>query len=120
MSIEVNGKLIETDEEGFLIDPSDWNEAVAEALIRQHEAAGHRKVNETARGLIEYFREYYEENKTHPSMHALLKTLGGPRGERFRDKEEYKKFLYELFPHGPVRMLCKLAGLPKPSDEVET
>jgi sulfur relay (sulfurtransferase) DsrC/TusE family protein len=27
---------------------------------------------------------------------------------------------FELFPHGPVRMLCKLAGLPKPAHEVET
>jgi len=25
-----------------------------------------------------------------------------------------------MFPHGPVHMLCKLAGLPKPSDEIET
>ncbi len=120
MSIEVNGKIIETDEEGYLLNPEDWNEDVCEALIKQHEAAGHRPVNETARGLIEYFREYYEDHMMHPTMHKLLKTLGKVKGKSFRDQEEYKEFLYELFPHGPIQMLSKLAGLPKPVEEVES
>ena len=120
MSIEVHGKIIETDEEGYLINLDDWNEDVAEALIKQHESDGHKPVSETARGLIAYFREYYQENKVHPSMHKLTLTLGKHHGEHFHDKEAYKNFLYELFPHGPVRMLCKLAGLPKPKDELET
>lgn len=120
MSIEVNGKVIETDEEGYLLNLDDWNEEVSEALIKQHEADGHKPVSETARGLIDYFREYYEENKTHPSMHKLLLTLGKREGEHFHDQESYKNHLYEMFPHGPVRMLCKLAGLPKPAHEVET
>jgi sulfur relay (sulfurtransferase) DsrC/TusE family protein len=53
-------------------------------------------------------------------MHILLRTLGRQHGEKFQDQEGYKRFLYDLFPHGPVRMLCKLAGLPKPVDETET
>lgn len=117
MSIEVNGTIIETDEEGFLINPNDWNEAVGEALIKQHEADGHKPVSDTAEGLIDYFREYYHENKTHPTMHQLVQTLGARHGEHFHDHEAYKNFLYELFPHGPVQMLCKLAGLPKPIDQ---
>jgi len=120
MSIEVNDKNIETDEEGFLVNVDDWNEEVCDALIRRHEADGHKPVSETARGLITYFREFYEENQRHPSMHKLVLTLGKHHGERFHDQESYKAFLYDLFPHGPVRMLCKLAGLPKPTDEVET
>jgi tRNA 2-thiouridine synthesizing protein E len=119
MSIEINDKIIETDEEGYLRNLDDWNNEVCEALIKQHEANGHKPVNETARGLIDYFREYYQENKVHPTMHKLVLTLGKHQGERFHDQESYKKFLYELFPHGPVRMLCKLAGLPKPAHEVE-
>ena len=120
MSIEANGKIIETDEEGYLLNLDDWNDEVCEALIKQHEAEGHKPVSETARGLIDYFRDYYQENKVHPTMHKLVLTLGKHKGERFHDQESYKNFLYELFPHGPVRMLCKLAGLPKPAHEVET
>ena len=120
MSIEVNGKIIETDEEGFLRNLDDWNEEVCEALIKQHEAAGHKPLSETARGLIDYFREYYKENEMHPSMHKLVLTLGKYEGKTFHDQEAYKAYLYEMFPHGPVHMLCKLAGLPKPSHEIET
>ncbi|MEN8130614.1 MAG: TusE/DsrC/DsvC family sulfur relay protein [Pseudomonadota bacterium] len=115
MNIEVNSNVIETDKEGYLINPDDWNEEVAEALIKQHESE-HKPVSETARGLIEYFREYYQENKVHPTMHKLVLTLGKHHGQHFHEQEAYKKFLYELFPHGPVRMLCKLAGLPNPKE----
>jgi TusE/DsrC/DsvC family sulfur relay protein len=117
MYLDVNGAKVELDEEGFLVNPNDWNEAVRVALIRQHEADGHIAVSDTAAGLIDYFREYYSENKTHPTMHQLVQTLGAHQGEHFHDHEAYKEFLYELFPHGPIQMLCKLAGLPKPIEQ---
>lgn len=119
MNIKVNDKMIETDEEGFLLNVNDWNDKVCEALIKQHESDGHKPVSETARGLIDYFRDYYQENKVHPTMHKLVSTLGKHHGEKLHEQEAYKTYLYELFPHGPVRMLCKLAGLPKPSDQNE-
>ncbi len=120
MSITVNGKVIETDDENYLVNPDDWNEDVAEELIKRHEADGHKPVTETGWELINSFREYYEAHQTHPSMHKLLAGRAKLEGKQFADEESYKNFLYELFPHGPVRMLCKLAGLPNPKDEVET
>ena len=47
MNITVNDKSIEIDEEGFLVDPRDWSEDVGLELVKQHEAAGHKKVTET-------------------------------------------------------------------------
>jgi len=120
MSIEVNNEIIETDNEGYLVSPGDWNEDVAAELIKQHEADGHKAVTETGWELIHIFREYYEAHQTHPSMHKLLAGKAKLENKQFSDEESYKKFLYELFPHGPVRMLCKLAGLPNPKDEIET
>lgn len=117
MNITVNGRTIETDESGFLKDPDDWNEDVAEALVKEHEKAGHRPLNETAKGLIHFFRKYYKEKLTHPSMNDLINTLGKQPGQSFDDAEAYKKFLYEMFPHGPIQMLSKLAGLPNPGVE---
>lgn len=120
MSIEVNGKAIETDEEGFLINPDDWDEDVAKVLVQQHEAAGHKQVTEEGWSLIRYFREYYEDHMTHPTMHKILRERAKEEGKDFLSEEKFKDHLYELFPHGPIRMLCKLAGLPNPKDEVET
>ncbi len=120
MSIEVNGKTIETDEEGYLLNPDDWDEEVAKELVRQHEAAGHRKVTEEGWRMIQYFRDYYEQHQTHPSMHKLLTERAHLEGKHFEDEKSFRDHLYELFPHGPIRMLSKLAGLPNPEHEVET
>lgn len=119
MAINVNGTTIETDEAGFLKDPEDWNEDVARALAREHEKAGNEPLDETAKGLVYFFRQFYKERLVHPSMNELLDTLKKP-GESFSDTEKYKTRLYQLFPHGPVQALCRLAGLPNPGVENES
>lgn len=119
MSITVNGNTIETDEEGFLMNPQDWNQAVASVLVKEHEKV-HKPLNETALSLVGFFREHYEKKLTRPSMNELLHTLGQYSGRGIQDAEAYKDILYDMFPHGPVQMLCKLAGLPNPGVENES
>jgi TusE/DsrC/DsvC family sulfur relay protein len=118
MSIRVDDRLIETDEEGYLIDPNDWSEAVAEAIAAAQSPQEGVTLTETHRGLIDYFRDYYAENQSHPSMHQLVMTLGQHHGQHFSDRKTYEAFLYRLFPRGPVLELCKLAGLPKPTESL--
>ena len=110
MAIEVEGKIIETDEEGFLVNLDDWSEAVSETMAKQEGI----ELKDEHMGLIDYFRDYYAENKTHPTMHVLVQTLGGNIGKRFHEHKAYSQFLYQLFPTDPVSKVCKLAGLPKP------
>ncbi len=117
MNIEVNGKLIETDTEGYLLNPGDWDEDVMLALIKQHEADGHKPLSDTAIGLVEYARDYYKEHQKHPTMNKLIKELGERHKGKFSEAEEYKQFLYGMFPHGPIQKLCKLAGLHNPGNE---
>jgi len=119
MSIKVGDKIIETDEEGYLLNLDDWTEKVAEEMAYQQSQQDNVKLTETHWGLIQYFRDYYRENKVHPTMHKLVMTLGKYHGQHFHDHKEYEKFLYEIFPRGPVPELCKLAGLPKPTEEFE-
>jgi len=119
MSMKVGEKVIETDSEGYLLDPGDWNEKVAEELAYLQSQQDDVTLTDTHWGLIQYFREYYNEYKVHPTMHKLVMTLGKHHGHHFHDREAYKAFLYDLFPHGPVPELCKLAGLPKPTEEFE-
>jgi len=119
MSIKVDDKIIETDEEGYLLNPDDWSERVAEEMAFQQSLQDDVKLTDTHWGLIQYFRDYYDENKVHPTMHKLVMTLGKYQGQHFHEHETYKTFLYGIFPRGPVPELCKLAGLPKPSEEFE-
>ena len=119
MSITVNNKIIETDNEGFLLNPNDWDDKVAMELIAQHEADGNKQVTEAVGRLIRYFREYYQNHMMHPSMKRLLADHAKIEGENFKDEESYQAFLNDLFPNGPVPILSKLAGLPRPAHELK-
>jgi TusE/DsrC/DsvC family sulfur relay protein len=113
MQFTVNGKVIETDEQGFLLDPEDWSEDFARALA-QHEGI---KLYVDHWELIWYFRDYYDQTQGLPTMHKLVQELGRHRGSRFRDRKAYEKHIYSLFPADPVRSICKLAGLPMPQPD---
>lgn len=109
MQFDVNGRTIETDAQGFLLDPEEWSEEFALALAA-HDGfelfVDHWE-------LIWYFRDYYEETLTVPTMRRMVLELG-KQGARFRDRKGYEKHLYSLFPMDPMRSICRLAGLPMP------
>lgn len=119
MTITVGERVIETDPEGYLINPDDWDEDVAEAMALEQCECDHVTLTDDHWGLIQYFRDYYESQKTHPSMHELVMNLGKQHGRHFHERKAYEEYLYTLFPHGPVPGLCKLAGLQKPTNEFE-
>ena len=111
MNITVNNEAVETDDQGFLKNPDDWTEDVGLELVKQHEAAGHRQVTETGWMLIKYFRDFYEDHMRHPTMIGLIREHEKLEGKSFKEEIDYKQNLYELFPHGPIPMIAKLAGL---------
>jgi dissimilatory sulfite reductase related protein len=98
---ELGGKLIEVDEDGFIQDPDAWDERVAADLAKtegvDNLTAEHWK-------LVRYLREYYLEFNMAPMIRKLCKSTGFPLKE-----------IYELFPSGPAKGACKVAGLPKPT-----
>jgi tRNA 2-thiouridine synthesizing protein E len=109
MEFEVDGRIIRTDEQGFLLELDDWSEAFASALARYEGIELYVDHWE----LIWFFRDYYAETQSLPTMHRMVMALGR-RGSHFRDRKAYEKHIYRLFPSDPVREICKLAGLPMP------
>ncbi|UCH52959.1 MAG: TusE/DsrC/DsvC family sulfur relay protein [Pseudomonadota bacterium] len=107
MPIEVNGKSFETDEEGYLVNRSDWNEDVAKAMAK----ADNCDLSDNHWEVINFLREYYDEYQIAPAVRVLTKAIGKKLGA---DKGN-SKYLYELFPYGPAKQACKYAGLPKPT-----
>jgi len=106
-SIEVNGKQLEVDEEGYLADLNDWVPEVAEVMSKAEDA----ELTEAHWEVINFLREYYEEYQIAPAVRVLTKAIGKKLG---KDKGN-SKYLYELFPYGPGKQACKYAGLPKPT-----
>jgi tRNA 2-thiouridine synthesizing protein E len=107
MAYEVNGTVFEADEEGYLIDIGAWNEELA-VLIAQDENI---EMSDDAWEVVNFLRNYYEEYQIAPAVRVLTKAikkrLGADKGN--------SKYLYELFPYGPAKQACKIAGLPKPT-----
>jgi tRNA 2-thiouridine synthesizing protein E len=105
--INVNGKEIETDAEGFLANLEDWSEDVAVVLSQQDDL----KLGEKHWQVINWIRDYYAENATAPNLRAMTKLIGNDLGEEFSDK----KYLFDLFPYGPAKQAARYAGMPKPT-----
>jgi TusE/DsrC/DsvC family sulfur relay protein len=107
MAYEDNGTVIETDEEGYITDISLWSPELA-AQIAQSENI---EMDDDHWEVVNFLRNYYEEYQIAPAVRVLTKaikrTLGPEKGN--------SKYLYELFPYGPAKQACKIAGLPKPT-----
>ena len=107
MTIQINGREYETDEEGYLTNLSDWSAEIAERMANDDDcdlADPHWEV-------INFLRDYYEEYQLAPAVRVLTKAIGKKLG---KDRGN-SRYLYELFPYGPAKQACKYAGLPKPT-----
>jgi tRNA 2-thiouridine synthesizing protein E len=107
MGIEVNGTTYETDEEGYLVNLADWNKDIADAIAKSENV----EMTENHWEVVNFLREYYDEYQIAPAVRVLTKAIGKQLGE----EKGNSKYLYELFPYGPAKQACKIAGLPKPT-----
>ena len=107
MAIDVNGKMLETDEEGYLANLNDWNEDCARVMAKIDGC----DLSDNHWEVINFLREYYSEYQIAPAVRVLTKAIGKKLGP---DKGN-SQYLYELFPYGPAKQACKIAGLPKPT-----
>ena len=98
---EVGDRTLEIDEDGFIQEPDEWDEAVAAALAKTE---GVEEMSEDHWKVVNYIRKHYTDFGTAPMIRKLCK------GSGFKLKQ-----IYELFPSGPAKGACKVAGLPKPT-----
>ena len=67
------GRDVFFDSEGFLVDPSQWSEEMAELLARE---SGIDRLEETHWQVIRFIREYYLQNGRAPLHRELKKGIG--------------------------------------------
>ncbi len=108
-SFEFSGKVIETDDEGYLQNLDNWNKEIAVYLANEENI----ELTERHWELINWVRDYFMKFQVAPAIKSLVKEVG--KLENIEDKKEANKFVYELFPEGPAKQLAKIAGLPKPT-----
>lgn len=95
-----------TDDEGYLVDPADWTEPIAQALARSEGVT----LTDLHRRVLRFMREFHEARQVAPDARFVIRFLANEEGfgAAARDK------LFELFPYGYVKQACKIAGMRRP------
>jgi TusE/DsrC/DsvC family sulfur relay protein len=99
--ISLGGQQIDVDEDGFIQEPDKWTKEIAEDLAKTEGAS---PLSEDSWKVVNYLRNYFAEYEIAPPIRMLVKQTGF----------DLKK-IYEMFPSGPAKGACKIAGLPKPT-----
>jgi len=97
---------LEMTEQGFLVNQADWNQDVAQQLA----ASNNIELKAEHWEIILFIRHYYQQFKHLPNARVFTKALAKELGEA----KGNSRYLHKLFPDGPLKYACKLAGLPKP------
>ena len=98
---EIAGKTIEFDEEGFMVNPDDWNKDIAAVLAQE---VGINELNDRHWTVIQFCRSDFQEKGEAPTLRRITKAGGVPTKE-----------LYTLFPKGPAKKVARISGLGKPT-----
>ena len=107
MQAEVDGKVIELSEAGWLLNLEEWSEALA------HEIAKNEQIPELTDehwDIINTAREYFIENGVVAEPRLFTKIMK----KKFGADRSSQKYIYSLFPTGLIKCANKVAGLPRP------
>jgi TusE/DsrC/DsvC family sulfur relay protein len=109
MKFIVNKDAAEKDADGHLLDLGEWNETIAQALAQQEGV----EMSDAHWEVVRFLRNYYMKHGGLPArkMTEVLDTAYASKGGR--------KYLYRLFPKGPVTQASRIAGLPIPQQSVD-
>ena len=107
MAYELNGKTIETNENGYLNDPNEWTEELAQVIADAEGGIG--ELTDQHWDIIRYLRdEYFNNNENQPNDRTILKDMAKKWGTKPTSKD-----MYALFPKMPSKQGGKVAGLPE-------
>ena len=94
-------KTFTVDEDGCLLRFEDWSQEWMDYVREAENIAaltdGHRKI-------VEFLQDYYKKNGIAPMVRIITNYTGFKMSE-----------IYGLFPSGPAKGACRMAGLPKPT-----
>lgn len=99
--VTLGGSEVDVDEDGFIQEPDKWTKEIAEDLAKTEEAS---PMSDDHWKVVNYLRQYYLDFGIAPPIRMLIKSTGFDQ-----------KTIYKLFPTGPAKGACKIAGLAKPT-----
>lgn len=88
------------DSEGFLVNRDEWSEELAIELAKNDDF----EMTEQVLEFIRAARAMYDNDGVVPPIRIFAKKQGVSTKE-----------LYDIFKKGPMKLICKWGGLPKPT-----
>ena len=102
MTLHVNGRPVKRHHEGYLIDPSDWNENLARAVADMAQVP----MADDLRALVNLVRDYCGERQGSPEHRVLLSELRNRHGK----EKATRRHICRMLPEGDGQQACELAG----------
>ena len=107
MQAEVEGKVIELSEAGWLNNLDEWSEGLAVEIAKSEKIP---ELTEEHWDIINMAREYFQDNGSVAEPRNFSKMMKKKYGKDRSDQ----KYIYSLFPTGLIKCANKVAGLPRP------
>jgi len=99
-TLVIAGQSIEVNEEGFMLNPEDWNKDIAAEIAQQE---GIPDLTPAHWQVIEFCRQSAKDTGKAPTLRQITNGAGVST-----------KDLFALFPKGPAKKVAKISGLGKP------
>jgi len=97
--LNIAGITVKLDDEGYLLDSSQWNEDIAKGLANEAEL----ELTDKHIEVLKFLRNAFNAGET-----LTIRKVG-------KSGIVDIKTFYKLFPKGPLKLASKLGGLPKPT-----
>jgi len=107
MQAEVDGKVIELSEAGWLLNLEEWSEGLAQEIAKNEQIP---ELTDEHWDIINTAREYFVENGVVAEPRLFTKIMK----KKFGADRSSQKYIYSLFPTGLIKCANKVGGLPRP------
>lgn len=107
MQAEVNGKIIQLSEAGWLENLDEWSEELAVQIAKNEQIP---ELTQEHWDIINLARECFADSGVVAEPRAFSKLMK----KNFGADRSDQKYIYSLFPTGLIKCANKVAGLPRP------
>lgn len=109
--VNVDGKQIATDQEGYIQDMSEWSEGFATAIAEKEGIT----LTDEHWEVIWYIREFHEKHQVQAQVLDMIKHFAKKWGK----EKGNNKYLHKLFPTGggPQKQGNRIAGIRRTKGE---
>ncbi|OGI51756.1 MAG: sulfur relay protein DsrC [Candidatus Muproteobacteria bacterium RIFCSPHIGHO2_12_FULL_60_33] len=102
--LNVNGKEVFTDSEGYILNRDEWSEDFANALARQEQL----QLTDEHWEIIRFLRDFFGEHGVQANVREMIKHFR----KKWGPEKGGNRYLHEIFPRGgPQKQGNRLAGL---------